>query len=113
MDNRDNRPTCCRQSARNSGAQNPSVGCGSLMQQLQTVDFAIVELMLYLDSYPTCCEARRMLDQLIEQRKPIADAYEAEFGSLTATGKKGPGWEWVNGPWPWELDFPGNDTRRR
>ncbi len=112
MDNRDNRPGCCRTN-RSSAPQNTNMGCGSLMQQLQSVDFAIVELTLYLDSYPTCCEARRMLDQLIEQRKPIADAYEAEFGPLTAACKKSSGWDWVNGPWPWELAFPGNDARRR
>ncbi len=112
MDNRDNRPAC-RTAMRNSGAQSPSTGCTSLMQQLQAVDFAIVELNLYLDSYPNCCEARQMLDRLIEQRKPIADAYEAEFGPLTAACKKGSGWEWINGPWPWELAFPGNDARRR
>ena len=108
---RDNRPMRMSQNCTCSSGQNGN--CGTLMHQLQTVDFAIIELTLYLDSYPESCEALQLLNKLIEQRDALAKAYESECGPLTAAGGKRSSWDWVNDPWPWHTAFAGNDMRCR
>ena len=112
MDNRDNR-TMRAMNTRCSCSSGQDGNCGSLMHQLQTVDFAIVELVLYLDSYPDSCEALQLLNKLIDQRCALAKAYESDCGPLTACGEKRSNWDWVNKPWPWEIAFAGNDVRCR
>lgn len=113
MDNRDNRPVARRGSTEFQCGCGSLHDCGALMNQLQTIDFAIIETVLYLDSYPDSCEALQYYNQLLDKRRAVAQAYETQCGPITAfeNGKAGE-WRWVNGPWPWELGFPGNLSRR-
>lgn len=104
-----------RGSARNSGC---GCGCGGggedreadrRMRRLQQLDFAIQEVVLYLDSYPGC---RRALDRyhrlLCERARAAAECAEVN-GPLTAwSNENTDAWDWVGNPWPWQSDFPGN-----
>ncbi len=76
-----------------------------LMRKIQKYDFALYDLMLYLDTHPHCQEALQLYDQYRKKRKNAVDAYVKEFGSIKAlqssTNKK---WDWGEGPYPWERE---------
>lgn len=86
------------------------VECDALMQRLQKLDFSIQETVLYLNAYPDCCEAKAYYHQLVKERCEVAKEYEEKCGPLKAMGNVSTAtWQWVEAPWPWHLDFPGNN----
>ncbi len=91
---------------RNSqNAPNGYGGCREQKEMLRALDFAIQETILYLDAYPDNQQALAYYHQLIEQRKAVADAYEKNCGPLTFYGNKSKtSWDWVAGPWPWQIE---------
>ena len=72
-----------------------------LLTELRQIDFAIVEVTLYLDVYPDCCEAKEYLSTLREKRAKIAAEYESRHGMLTMYGVCGESSDKC-APWPWE-----------
>lgn len=76
-----------------------------LKRYIDALDFAIYEMVLYMDTHPTCTRSQNAFNELKRRRKEAIAAYEAEFGdyvttaaSVTPRGE----WSWINGPWPWE-----------
>lgn len=85
--------------------QNQSRDCKQLYAKLQRLDFAIVELALYLDSYPDNAAALDYYGKLIAEREEVARAYQQGCGPMTIMDNKNPGlWEWGQSPWPWQND---------
>lgn len=77
--------------------------CEKLLDQIRAVDFALVELVLYLDAYPHCHEALDTYHKLIARRKGLYAQYEASCGPLTAMGNRSTSsWDWIDKPFPWE-----------
>lgn len=77
--------------------------CGKLLDQIRAVDFALAELVLYLDAYPHCREALDTYHMLIARRRGLCQQYETSCGPLTAMGNRSNDtWDWINGPFPWE-----------
>jgi spore coat protein JB len=76
-----------------------------LLEELQTVDFVIVELTLYLDTHPGDSNAIQQLNQFVKQRKQIKKAFEERFGMLTHFGYSYSHYpyEWPEAPWPWQV----------
>ena len=72
-----------------------------LLTELRQIDFAIVEVTLYLDVYPDSCEAKEYLAALREKRAKIAAEYESKHGMLTMYGVCGASSDKC-APWPWE-----------
>ena len=82
-----------------------SGGCngGSLMKKIQQVEFALYELLLYLDAYPDSKEALTHYHCLIDARKALVAEYQSQHGPLTMYGNESTdSWDWVSTPWPWE-----------
>lgn len=76
-----------------------------LLEELQTADFVIVELTLYLDTHPDDSNAIQQYNQFVKQRKQIKKAFEERFGMLTNFGysyARYP-YEWPEAPWPWQV----------
>ncbi|MEI5907157.1 spore coat protein CotJB [Bacillus spongiae] len=77
-----------------------------LLQDLQEIDFVILELTLYLDTHPSDEYALTQYNQFVQQRKQAKKRFESQFGSLTSFGysytqpKK---WNWQEAPWPWQV----------
>lgn len=75
------------------------------LYELQKVDFAILELNLYLDTHPGDVLAIQQFNALTQQKHHLRNHYEANFGPLFNYGNsyttypKG----WNEGPWPWEI----------
>lgn len=75
------------------------------LEQLQQVDFVLVELTLYLDTHPTDMQAVQQFNQLAQRRKQIANAFEMKYGPLMQFGHsftRFP-WQWIETPWPWQV----------
>lgn len=77
--------------------------CDDLLKNIQEIDFAIYETVLYLDAYPECTEAMNHYHALIKARKELYCAYEATTGPLTMFGNESKtSWDWTKTPMPWE-----------
>lgn len=76
-----------------------------IMEQLQTVDFILVELTLYLDTHPDDLEAINQFNHYAKERKRIKKAFESQFGPLLQFGNSYSGypWNWKDTPWPWQV----------
>ena len=82
--------------------QCPS-NCHSLKSKLQTVDFAIVDTVLYLDAYPRNAQALEYYHKLVSEREALVKAINEKCGPICIRDNKSrTEWNWVEGPWPWE-----------
>jgi spore coat protein JB len=76
-----------------------------LLEQLQAVDFVLVELTLYLDTHNGDHEAIKQFNQFALERKKLKKAIESKFGPLQQFGNSYSGypWNWDDSPWPWQV----------
>lgn len=98
----------CRGSRGNScplcRGNNNARACNSLMRELQKIDFALYETILYLDAYPYCKEALEYYHALVHQRGLIVAELEAGGNPITTCGNVShSSWDWISSPWPWEV----------
>lgn len=77
----------------------------TVLQRLQTLNFAISELGLYLDTHSDDEEATELFNQYVEQYADVLHQYEQAYGSTTQMGSALTGkYEWLNDPWPWDYN---------
>ena len=91
-------PSCASQPPQANG------NACTYLRRLQAIDFALADLILYLDAYPGSAEALSYYHELKEEKKQLlATAPQGTFPTLSATENQTPNqWTWVLGPWPWE-----------
>ena len=78
---------------------------GALLAQLAAEDFALYEVALYLDAYPTCQKALAYYHQHRERAMALRAEYEKQYGPLTLNNNENDTqWQWTKGPWPWEKE---------
>ena len=76
-----------------------------MIEELRAVEFALDEVILYLDAYPCDQAALDLYRHLLERRCPLVERYQAEIGPLTPLGNmSNTKWEWVSRPFPWDYD---------
>ncbi|MBP3705702.1 MAG: spore coat protein CotJB [Clostridia bacterium] len=81
-----------------------------LFKKILELDFALHELNLFLDTHPDNEKALRLLGDYRSMRKSAVEEYENRFGRLIIMPCDAPTtkpWQWINGPWPWEIGFGG------
>lgn len=79
----------------------------ALLQRLQEVEFAALELNLYLDTHPLDQNALMQYNQLASQLQMLKQQYEMAYGPLLNFGfspSQFP-FKWLEGPWPWERQY--------
>ena len=87
----------------NGRCQNCKANCRKLMKRIHELDFAINEVVLYLDMYPACAKALAYYHQLHEARQETVALYEEACGPLTPFGNNNrTRWQWTDSPMPWE-----------
>lgn len=76
-----------------------------LLEQLQAVDFVLVELTLYLDTHNEDVEAIQQFNHCVRERKKLKKLMESKFGPLQQFGNSYSGfpWNWDDAPWPWQV----------
>nr|WP_034644887.1 spore coat protein CotJB [Bacillus methanolicus] len=77
----------------------------AILEELQVIQFVLVELNLYLDTHPNDIEAIEQFNLFEEMRKNTAEKFEKKFGPLFNFGLSTSGvpWQWVEQPWPWQV----------
>lgn len=77
----------------------------SMLICLMELDFALVETNLYLDTHPTDENALKLHNTLVEKYRRLECIYESKFGPLKARTMSKYPWQYVDEPWPWEIEF--------
>ncbi len=72
-----------------------------MIDQIKSLDFAIIELGLYLDTHPDDQKALCMHREYCKQVKNLKDKYQKMYGPLTIFYPCNK-WRWLEQPWPWE-----------
>ncbi|SES11115.1 spore coat protein CotJB [Salipaludibacillus aurantiacus] len=76
-----------------------------MMEELQAIDFVLVELTLYLDTHPDDFEAIEQFNENAHARQILKQKFEQQFGPLQQYGNSYSGypWNWDDPPWPWQI----------
>ena len=74
------------------------------LAELQALDFAIVELALYLDTHREDVEALELYRKYQELYDRCRQVYEKSYGPLNRLSvRDNECYAWLDDPWPWEL----------
>ncbi len=79
-----------------------------LLREVQELEFALIELNLYLDTHPDDEAALSTFNKLSTRYAEVRRAYEEQVGPLVNYGHSGPvrePWRWIEEPWPWEIEY--------
>jgi len=76
-----------------------------LLEEIQAVGFALVELNLYLNTHPWDQQALGDYNSLAKHYRMLTQEYEYRFGPLYNFGHSiSPyPWKWNEPPWPWQM----------
>ncbi|WP_096202501.1 spore coat protein CotJB [Bacillus sp. FJAT-45350] len=76
-----------------------------LMEELQSVDFVLLELTLYLDTHPDDSDAINQFNHFSQIRHQLRCQVEQIYGPLLQYGQSPSAypWNWNEGPWPWQI----------
>lgn len=78
-------------------------GKNELLEQIRAVDFALIELNLFLDTHPSCENALKDFKMLVETRERLYKQFTEKYGPLRMIDGAADGcWLWINDPWPWD-----------
>lgn len=76
-----------------------------LLKKVQMYSFLVDEARLFLDTHPTSKEAIAYFNKNLERQKQAEKNYTRLYGPINDTQfSNEEKWEWVNGPWPWEME---------
>lgn len=72
-----------------------------MANEIKSLDFAIIELGLYLDTHPEDEKALCLNRKYCKKVKELKDKYQKIYGPLTIFYPCNK-WRWLEQPWPWE-----------
>ncbi len=79
-----------------------------MLAAISALDFAVLELTLYLDTHPDDRSALKQRNDCIKEMEALVCDYEALYGPLTDRSYAEYPWTWIDEPWPWELRCGGD-----
>lgn len=75
------------------------------MRRLQNADFALIEANLYLDTHPRCQNGLDYFRRMRAEKNRALQDFESRYGPITAANANAERqWDWLNRPWPWEME---------
>ncbi|HBI05188.1 MAG TPA: spore coat protein CotJB [Paenibacillaceae bacterium] len=76
-----------------------------LLHEIQQVDFALVELNLYLNTHPMDQQAIMQFNELVQRSQMLKKNFESMYGTMRNFGESfsPTPWSWSNTPWPWQV----------
>lgn len=72
-----------------------------MMDRIKGLNFAIIELGLYLDTHVDDQKALCLHRKYCKEYRELTDKYQKVYGPLTIHFPCNK-WKWVEEPWPWE-----------
>lgn len=72
-----------------------------MLENIRCLNFAIVELALYLDNHPEDQRALCLYREYAKRFKELTDKYQKIYGPLSIYFPCNK-WRWLEEPWPWE-----------
>ncbi len=72
-----------------------------MIMKIKELDFAVIELALYLDTHPEDRKALCLHNTYAKQLKDLKDKYQKVYGPLSIHYPCNK-WRWLEQPWPWE-----------
>ena len=72
-----------------------------MLKKIKCLQFAIIELALYLDTHPDDEKALCLHNKYCKEFKELKDKYQKVYGPLTYNYPCNK-WRWLEEPWPWE-----------
>ncbi|KPU45137.1 CotJB protein [Oxobacter pfennigii] len=75
-----------------------------LVKRIKELEFAAVDLNLFLDNNPTCQQAISDFNIVHKELMDLKEMYNMRVGPLQNFGNSPSKsvWTWVDEPWPWE-----------
>ena len=101
MDLEDNRDCVCNN---NSNINYDKENCNNrreMINEIRSLEFAITELALYLDTHSTDKKALCLHRRYSKECQELKDKYQKVYGPLTINYPCNK-WRWIEEPWPWE-----------
>lgn len=77
----------------------------ALLKEIMKVQFALVETALYLDTHPQDPRVLGDHNQLSCKLDMLKRQYEQKYQPLTHYGMGKFPWNYLDGPWPWEIQY--------
>lgn len=76
-----------------------------MLEEMQAIDFVIVELNLYLDTHPNDLDAIKQFNHFTEKSMKLKVQFEKKFGPLMNFGRSYVNYpfDWGDTPWPWQV----------
>ena len=72
-----------------------------MMERIKCLNFAIIELGLYLDTHVDDEKAICLHRKYCKEYRELTDKYQKVYGPLTIQFPCNK-WRWIEEPWPWE-----------
>ncbi|KGR76731.1 spore coat protein CotJB [Ureibacillus manganicus] len=75
------------------------------LEEIQAIDFILIELNLYLDTHPNDQEAINQFNETVKKSIKLKMKFDIDFGLLINFGRgfTDCSWEWNDTPWPWQV----------
>ncbi|MCD8509287.1 MAG: spore coat protein CotJB [Bacillus sp. (in: Bacteria)] len=83
----------------------------TMMEELQAIDFVLVDLTLYLDTHPHDYNAIQQFNDCSQARRNLKNKFEEKFGPLQQYGNSYSNypWNWNDPPWPCNYSNEGGE----
>lgn len=104
MEDKEKRDCTCKENNMVDGEINESRNnCQreEMLVQIKELNFAVIELGLYLDTHPEDQRALCLHRKYAKELKDLKDKYQKVYGPLTIYFPCNK-WRWLEEPWPWE-----------
>lgn len=72
-----------------------------LLHDIMSLNFAVNDLVLYLDTHPCDKRAICMHNEYSKKAVALIEEYQKLYGPLTVNFTSDT-WDWLESPWPWE-----------
>lgn len=78
-----------------------------ILNKLTVLDFALVDLHLYLNTHPNDREAIEKYNDIAAKADSVRMMYEENFGPLCSfrSSSDENNFTWIDEPWPWQNKF--------
>jgi len=78
-----------------------------LLKEIMAQEFAALEPTLYLDTHPRDRQALMQYNQHACRLRELEEVWNARYGPLMVYGEMPSAypWQWVDEPWPWDIDY--------